>query len=372
MVAGCCSPPATLARRGGRVLANRGGVSCRSLCLAPMADELKPAYLIAGTDRPKIDRAVERLRGRFDADAVEIHPRGELTGDDAVAACNALGLFAGDGRLIVVEGVEAWKAEDVKEIAAYLKAPAPGDHARARRRRAEEGLRRSRRRSRPARASCSSGTSRRRRSSGGSREQFALHGTKAEPEACRALIELVGDDVYELSSEIDKLATWAAGEPRDRRRCRAARRRARRDDQLRAHRRVGRPRRRRCPARLRGAARALGRPALEDDPARRRHPHEPRRPDPRAPRRSRRRESPAKDAAVTLKRHPYYVGKLYPQGRNYTPEELRTRHRPARRARPRAQGRLAPRGRPRARAGADRDHLAPRLIARVRGESARS
>ena len=33
---------------------------------------------------------------------------------------------------------------------------------------------------------------------------------------------------------------------------------------------------------------------------------------------------PAKDAAVTLKRHPYYVGKLYSQGRNYTPEELRT------------------------------------------------
>ncbi len=44
-------------------------------------------------------------------------------------------------------------------------------------------------------------------------EQFGLHGTKAEPEACRALLELVGDDVYELSSEIDKLSTWAAGDP---------------------------------------------------------------------------------------------------------------------------------------------------------------
>ena len=42
-----------------------------------------------------------------------------------VAAANALGLFAGDGRLIVVDGVEAWKADDAKAIAAYLKAPAP-------------------------------------------------------------------------------------------------------------------------------------------------------------------------------------------------------------------------------------------------------
>ena len=51
--------------------------------------------------------------------------RATRAGDDAVAACNALGLFAGDGRLIVVEGVEAWKAADAKAIAAYLKAPAP-------------------------------------------------------------------------------------------------------------------------------------------------------------------------------------------------------------------------------------------------------
>jgi hypothetical protein len=38
-----------------------------------MADELKPVYLIGGSDRPKVDRAVARLRGRFEPDAVEIH-----------------------------------------------------------------------------------------------------------------------------------------------------------------------------------------------------------------------------------------------------------------------------------------------------------
>ena len=82
-----------------------------------MADELQPAYLIAGSDRPKIDRAVARLRGRFDADAVELHDALTTTGDDTVAACNAMGLFGSGSRLIVVENVEAWKAPEAKAIA---------------------------------------------------------------------------------------------------------------------------------------------------------------------------------------------------------------------------------------------------------------
>jgi DNA polymerase-3 subunit delta len=43
-------------------------------------------------------------------------------------------------------------------------------------------------------------------------EQFARLGAKADRDACRALVEVVGDDLDELSSEIDKLATWAGGE----------------------------------------------------------------------------------------------------------------------------------------------------------------
>src|SRR5439155_4755992 len=95
------------------------------LCLAAMAEELEPVYLMAGSDRPKIDRALQRLRTRFAADAVELHSASASSGEDIVAVCNALGLFAGDGRLIVVAEAEAWKAADAKAIAAYLKAPAP-------------------------------------------------------------------------------------------------------------------------------------------------------------------------------------------------------------------------------------------------------
>jgi DNA polymerase III subunit delta len=40
-------------------------------------------------------------------------------------------------------------------------------------------------------------------------EQFARFGAKADPDACRALVEIVGDDLDELTTEVDKLATWA-------------------------------------------------------------------------------------------------------------------------------------------------------------------
>src|SRR3954471_10071275 len=90
-----------------------------------MTDELKPAYLLTGSDRPKIDRALHRLRDRFGEDAIERLSAREATGDDAIAACNAMGLFASGGRLVLVDEVERWKAADAKTVAEYLAAPAP-------------------------------------------------------------------------------------------------------------------------------------------------------------------------------------------------------------------------------------------------------
>src|SRR5437660_538274 len=87
--------------------------------------QLKPVYLLTGTDRPKITLALQRLRERIGEDATEQLHAAEASGEDAVAACNALGLFGGEARLVVVDGVEAWKAPDVKELDSYLAAPAP-------------------------------------------------------------------------------------------------------------------------------------------------------------------------------------------------------------------------------------------------------
>ncbi len=45
-------------------------------------------------------------------------------------------------------------------------------------------------------------------------ERFRQAGVKAEPAACALLIEYVGEsDLHGLANEIDKIATWAHGEP---------------------------------------------------------------------------------------------------------------------------------------------------------------
>ena len=176
-----------------------------------MAQDLKPAYLIVGGDGPKITRALERLRARVGEDNVEHLSAREVGGVDAVAACNAMGLFAGgEGRLVLVGEVEAWKAADSKEVAAYLDAPAPdavlaltgdvkADSAlgKAVAKRGEVLVYDVAAKALPRWVA----------------EQFARLGAKAEPEACSTLIELIGDEPDELAAEIDKLAVWAAGEP---------------------------------------------------------------------------------------------------------------------------------------------------------------
>jgi DNA polymerase III subunit delta len=174
-----------------------------------MADELKPAYLIAGSDRPKVDRAVARLRERFDAEATELLDAAVATGDDAVAACNALGLFGSGTRLVLVDNVESWKAADAKAVAEYLKGPTPGTTLAL--------LGGELKKDNPvAKAVAGHGDVLLWDVSAKAvprwlGEQFKLRGVRAEPEACRLLADLVGDDVYELAEEVEKLSTWAAG-----------------------------------------------------------------------------------------------------------------------------------------------------------------
>ena len=176
-----------------------------------MADDLKPAYLIAGSDRPKVDRAVARLRARFESDAVELHLGEDVSGDDAVGACNALGLFGSGSRLIVIDGVEAWKAPDAKAIADYLKSPMPGTTLAL--------VGNELKKDAPLAKAVTAGKGEvllwdvaQRAVARWIAEQFKMHGARADAEACRLLAELVGDDLYDLASEVEKLSTWASGE----------------------------------------------------------------------------------------------------------------------------------------------------------------
>jgi DNA polymerase-3 subunit delta len=181
--------------------------------LAPVA-ELAAVYLITGTDRPKVTRALRRLRERVGEAATEMLSAQEASADDVAAACNALGLFTVERRLVVVEQVERWKAADLKVLEAYLKGPAPttvlvlvGDEVK--------------RDSALAKAVAKSGEvlvydlPKRGRKADLPRwveGQLKERGIVIDHDAARALVDLVGDNTNELATEVDKLATWAGGE----------------------------------------------------------------------------------------------------------------------------------------------------------------
>lgn len=174
-----------------------------------MAD-LKPLYLISGSDRPKVELARQRLRGRFDDDAVTLVDAEHATAEDAIAECNALGLFAAGGHLVLVDHVDTWKADAAAVVADYAKAPAPattlalvGDAIKK-----DSAL---------AKACAKAGDVLlydvvKKKLPEWVAAQFKVAGGAGDREACRLLVELVGEDLHALALEVDKLVRWADGE----------------------------------------------------------------------------------------------------------------------------------------------------------------
>lgn len=173
--------------------------------------ELEPVYLIVGGDRPKIQRALKRLRARIGEDALEVLSADDSGGEDAVAACNSMGLFGGGSRLVVVEHVERWKAADVKAVAAYLSSPAPETVLAL----VSADLKKD---SALGKACAKAGSVlvydvAKRRLPEWVVKQFADRNVVADADAARLLVEIVGESPEELATEVDKIATWSGGEP---------------------------------------------------------------------------------------------------------------------------------------------------------------
>ena len=181
----------------------------------------KPVYLLTGSDRPKIETALSRLRRHFAPEAVEVVSALDTPAPRAVALCNTGSLF-GDARLVVVEDVDGrrdsegrlkggWKAGDADAVAAYVAAPAPGTVLAL----VGEDVKKSA----PLYKACAKAGQilefavAKKDLQRWVADQFRQREVRAEPEACATLVQLVGDDLQLLSVEVDKLATWAAGEP---------------------------------------------------------------------------------------------------------------------------------------------------------------
>ncbi len=184
---------------------------------------LKPAYLISGSDRPKVEHAVQRLRSRFVDEAVEIVSALDVTGEDVVTLCNSGSLF-GDARLVLVTDVDGrkkednrpptggWKAAEIEVVAGYLASPAPDTVL------ALIGVE-VKKDAAIAKACAKIGDllifdAAKRGRVAWVAERFRQAGVKAEPDACALLIQYIGEeDLHGLASEITKVATWAQGEP---------------------------------------------------------------------------------------------------------------------------------------------------------------
>ncbi len=175
-----------------------------------MSDALEPVYLICGNDRPKVLRALARLRDRF-AGAEATFDAG-CDPETVIGAAQQMGLFSG-GRLVVAHGVEAWRKDQLPPLDRYLAAPAPDTVVAL----VGAGVRRD-----GALAKLLQGPCQLRYDlpTGAEllshlRSEARRLGADIEPDALRLLIELVGENAPALTNELDKLATHAAGEAID-------------------------------------------------------------------------------------------------------------------------------------------------------------
>jgi DNA polymerase-3 subunit delta len=179
---------------------------------------------VTGNDVPKVERTLERLRTRFDPGSIERLVAGGkdgASGADVVAACNSGTLLSGD-RLVLVTEVDGranewgkltggWKQADIDAVIEYLAAPAPGTVLClvALQLKAASPL---------GKAVAKTGDVLaweidERKLAKWVGESFAARGVNVGGDACQALVDIVGEDKLVLSREVDKLATWAAGEP---------------------------------------------------------------------------------------------------------------------------------------------------------------
>lgn len=182
-----------------------------------MAAEMKPLYLIAGTDGAKIDATRARLRARAEREggssALEVFEPDEGKGmpdqEALLAAIPAMSLM-GTRRYLLADGVERWRDKQLEPVLAALGELPPDltlvlicrDKATAKLAKAVKAA-------------------------GGEIHEFEAPkarempsvlvreaqqlGYRLEPAAARLLVERMGSSPMRLRNELERLALWAGG-----------------------------------------------------------------------------------------------------------------------------------------------------------------
>ena len=180
-----------------------------------MAAEMKPLYLIAGTDEAKIDATRARLRARAEREggsaALEIFEPAEGKGmpdhEALLAAIPAMSLM-GTRRYLLADGVERWRDKQLEPVLAAFGELPPDltlvlicrDKAAAKLAKAVKAAAGEIHEFEAPKA--------REMPSVLVREAHAL-GFRLEPTAARLLVERMGSNPLRLRNELERLALWA-------------------------------------------------------------------------------------------------------------------------------------------------------------------
>jgi DNA polymerase-3 subunit delta len=176
--------------------------------------EIKPAYLIAGSDEAKIGAARERLRGRAEAEggagALEVFEPAGGAGPDAdalSAAVCALSLTA-SRRYLLADRVERWGAAQAGRVVEALDAVGPDTTVVL--------IARGKKPAKLAKAVEKAGgdvlvydAPRERDLPARLVADARERGFELDPAAARLLVERMGTSTMRLANELDRLALWA-------------------------------------------------------------------------------------------------------------------------------------------------------------------
>jgi DNA polymerase-3 subunit delta len=189
-----------------------------------VAEELRPAYLIAGTDTAKIDAALARLRERAEREgglgALQVFAPGGGGAPDAealVGAIPAMSLTAGR-RYLLADGVERWTAKQAGPVIDAL-ASLPPDLTVVLAAREE-----------PPKVRAPKGLSGAVEAAGGEvlayvapkaralpgwlTKEARRRGFELDADAARLLVDRMGESTVRLGAELDRLALWAGDDGR--------------------------------------------------------------------------------------------------------------------------------------------------------------